>query len=235
MVEELEIIDDDEVVEKTASAEPEVIEVTDAAIPLPPRMHQADEDCEEKVVEIALTTDEDEEVAPKPKKAKGETAEVAVAPQAEDAEPAPKAEVKDDEEGETLEIITNDSEVDELENAAFVTDEDEAREAVINEINEIADSADRSLNVKVPFIDARISKNNVIGKFLSLNKHLLNKKYHSVVDSGKSEVYSPLLNDMLNNVKANIKAMSEARATKARSRGIGFVDTGKGYFADASF
>lgn len=185
-----------------------IVEVTDA-LPKVPEMLSADSDDEatktaEPEVDV-VATDDDESKA------------------------VLEIEVADD---ETLKVEPK--EVTECVDDEALTEDDIAREAVLNEINEIADSADRSLNVKVPFIDTRATKNAVIGKFLSLNKHLLNKKYHSLVDSDV-QISGELYGSMLDDVKENVKSLTQAQANKAKSSIVGFVDTGKGYYADASF
>lgn len=212
MVEELEVIADND----------KIIEVTDA-LPKVPEMLSADSDDEATKAEPkveAVATDDDELAVLEIEVADNE----GEAPKAEI-----KAEVADD---ETLKVEPK-AEIECVDDEAL-TEDDIAREAVLNEINEIADSADRSLNVKVPFIDTRATKNGVISKFLSLNKHLLNQKYHSLVDSDV-KISGELYNSMLDDVKRNVKAQTKAQADKAKSVMVGFVDTGKGYFADASF
>lgn len=214
MVEELEVIADND----------KIVEVTDA-LPKVPEMLSADSDddatkAEAPKVDITATDNDESQAVLEIEVAdnEGET------PKAEN-----KAEVADD---EALKVEPK-AEIECVDDEAL-TEDDIAREAVLNEINEIADSADRSLNVKVPFIDTRATKNGVIGKFLSMNKHLLNQKYHSLVDSDV-KISGELYNSMLDDVKRNVKAQTKAQANKAKSVMVGFVDTGKGYFADASF
>lgn len=215
MVEELEVIADND----------KIIEVTDA-LPKVPEMLSADSDdeatkAEAPKIDVVATDDDESKAVLEIEVADNDSGE---APKAEN-----KAEVADD---ETLKVEPK-ADIECVDDEAL-TEDDIAREAVLNEINEIADSADRSLNVKVPFIDTRATKNGVIGKFLSMNKHLLNQKYHSLVDSDV-KISGELYNSMLDDVKSNVKSLTKAQADKAKSVMVGFVDTGKGYFADASF
>lgn len=183
----------------------EVIEVTDA-LPKVPDMLKVDEAEVETEAEAKVADSDDETLVV-----------LEVADKA-DAEPV-KVEAS-----EATEVVDDDA----------ITPDDIAREAVLDEINEIADSADKSLNVRVPFIDVRATKNAVIGKFLSLNKHLLSKKYHSLVDCDIA-LNGDMYNAMLDNVKVNVSALTKAQADKAMARAVGFVDSGKGYYADVNF
>lgn len=167
---------------------------------------------DESVLEIEISADSDGEGGEPEKVTVGDEAQV-------QAEPV---EVADE---EVLEEVIDEE---------FLTEEDIEREAVLNEINEIADSADRSLNVKIPFIDKRSTKSAVAGKFLSLNKHLLDKKYHSLIDSG-IKLDSRLYDNMIGSVKQKAKILTKLKSSKSPAKSFGFVDSGKGYLTDKEF
>lgn len=149
-------------------------------------------------------------------------------------------EIADDDEAEDvdLEVIetqesTDDADVidEEIIESDEVTAEDRAREKLIDSLNEICDSAHTSLGIKMPYIKKRETTLSIANKFINLNKHLVDKKFQSVINGKLDNMNAELCKDFIASINNRVKSMSASLGKRA----TGTVDTGRGYKLDSNF
>ncbi len=126
-----------------------------------------------------------------------------------------------DDDGTETQFVTSDE----------VTDDDKARDKLIDSLQEITDSAHASLGVRMPYIKGRETSLSIANKFINLNRHLVDSKYRSIVSGKLDHMNASLCKDFIAGIKARVDAKNIACGKVA----TGFVPTKLGYKVDASF
>lgn len=203
---EAEAKSDDEVVEVS---DDEVVEVSDdEVVSLEDDKSAESVALDDETIENAVVTDDDEVVA-----------------LADDDESV----VIDDDEVES--VVDEDGVETQFVTAEEVTDDDKARDKLIDSLQNITDSAHASLGVKMPYIKGRETSLSIANKFINLNKHLVDAKYKSIVSGKLDHMNAALCKDFI----AGIKARVDAKNIDCGKVATGFVPTKLGYKVDASF
>jgi len=116
----------------------------------------------------------------------------------------------------------------ELIESDVVEDEDKKRDKFLAEAQDICDSADFGLNVKMPYQQGRESYRSVVFHFAKANPQFLDKKYSNLrLDSFTNELCDEVKNDMFSKIKSH-------KPKPIQQKHI-FVDTGKGYRVMSDF
>lgn len=117
---------------------------------------------------------------------------------------------------------TKDEPAGEIIESDVVEDEDKKRDAFLAEAQDICDSADYGVNVKMPYSKGRETYRSVVFRFAKTNPQFLDKKYSNLrLDTYTNELCDEVKSDMFNKIKSH-------KPKAVTQKGV-FVDTGKGY------
>lgn len=168
---------------------------------------------DDEIIEDTLVTDNDEVVALDDDGVVAEEESVVI------DEDEVEAIIDDD--GTETQFVTSDE----------VTEDDKARDKLIDSLQEITDSAHASLGVRMPYIKGRETSLSIANKFINLNRHLVDSKYRSIVSGKLDHMNASLCKDFIAGIKARVDAKNIACGKVA----TGFVPTKLGYKVDTSF
>lgn len=141
-----------------------------------------------------------------------------------------EAEVKADSSIQALydEINSLRAEVDSLKQAsdsALCDSELQEKESVIEAINEIADSSEFVDKVYPRVSDSATS---LLQKFLKVNKKHVSEKYHALVDSMPQSAYALAKNDILQDLRDNLKNKEVKAQSAALNQEKGWLSNSQG-------